>query len=1313
MAVSNKLREAKNKIHDKIKEIRPQAKELAQKGHPEIWKYLEHDYYALVKAIKNGAENIEDLNIDFKSDIVVKIIQELVENESDLHSANLQTENITDRRSPVVKSTTTTVDVEINILNDKSMKKTGFEEKYEISVTENNLAEIFRAGKKDLMAGLDLSVLQKYKEAEFLLFKHNEKAILFKASRLGDTAQIQQMKNQLASGVKELAKLQQKLSVAKREWVKNAHPLFMDACRANTRILFGPKGFNITEGSWQRDNGAPGVYTTSKPVSGSIKITHLPTQLAEEFQSKAKSLSDKWSNYLAVNTEVWKKVAEITGSDNITPQMTIDEAIEKSQNHVNSEYSKAQKHETWSQELKAMEANIEKLRVQKDAVMERILEIDLLLTAFSLPSDLHIYNQNWIERVKKVASERRSMPYLPLYWDEKSLGSVFDWQKAIEDGKPNLFIEAATEEGLEGRMDMLDNFIATMLLAFPVKDVHITILEKSPINSFVNELPEKICQVYDAGTDSEAIRLFTRQLKEMYRAGRDNSSPDCCPREIVVISGFRTKDRVFTDLMDNLSEIIENGKRAGIYFAIVLYKDITEYDWSDSDTNANNFEQHFLPYSTVLTNKKDKYGNPIPDYRLLKRDADIMSEDGKEKAGALGELIHSYLIAQSTVIKSKVYEPVKSGELYASKPIKSLADQTKSDLDQLVIPIAETEDEKPIYLRLDDKTHIFTMILGASGSGKSFMLHNILTNLMLKYDPSAVEVVLMDFKGVEFNYYKDVPHVSTVLVNGADYQMVNEILSSIMREMDDRQKKFEKAGVQNISGYNKFATGHNLAPMKHYVVLVDECQDLFNMPSKGNDVDVVTAIARKGRSFGVHMVLATQTLQGVQIKPEALKQFTDFLFMRSSPDDVIKCGIDNREIQNAVSKMTTGEVIYCHTTDQPVTGYSYNYSGSGEEFRKKTHENLLSKRFSKPNKPQFYFNASQEFTLDDSELNNLSKISKAGLHPVPIAALGKNLSVDGDTVYTRFSSADGANLLILGANEQLQGERVLWNAVISLYETNNKIGAKSRYLILPNIPEFVDPNAVRMHEDRMELLHRLGDKPGVTIVDEEDRYNIIEQVAATVRVRQQLFETDRAAVKKLDDIYLIIPNQQLLSNRMSRRPKGLSPLDDGIVVGTESDVKPIASQPQQSDALGFEGLVMPGAEEEHESAGFMDIDFGSFDSPVSSSVTPAPAAGKPGRDYDEELRYILEYGSVVKVHVLLQTISPDKIFAENTMRAKEMVNSFNDIVILRMLQADSMSLPVDSREVEKLNGDVKSLRALVYNSERGVRTVIPFTIPII
>ena len=72
---SDALKDAKNKIHDKVKEIRPKAKELAQQGHPEIWKNLEHDYYAIVKAIKGGAENIEDLDIEFRSDIVVNILQ--------------------------------------------------------------------------------------------------------------------------------------------------------------------------------------------------------------------------------------------------------------------------------------------------------------------------------------------------------------------------------------------------------------------------------------------------------------------------------------------------------------------------------------------------------------------------------------------------------------------------------------------------------------------------------------------------------------------------------------------------------------------------------------------------------------------------------------------------------------------------------------------------------------------------------------------------------------------------------------------------------------------------------------------------------------------------------------------------------------------------------------------------------------------------------------------------------------------------------------------------------------------------------------
>lgn len=103
---------------------------------------------------------------------------------------------------------------------------------------------------------------------------------------------------------------------------------------------------------------------------------------------------------------------------------------------------------------------------------------------------------------------------------------------------------------------------------------------------------------------------------------------------------------------------------------------------------------------------------------------------------------------------------------------------------------------------------------------------------------------------------------------------------------------------------------------------------------------------------------------------------------------------------------------------------------------------------------------------------------------------------------------------------------------------------------------------------------------------------------------------------------------------------------------------------------------MPGSEPETSSGpDFMGIDFGSFDSPAAAPSAPALSPGKPGRDYDEELKYALEYGPVVGVHILLQSSGPDKIYAEDAMRQKEMTMLFNDIIFLKMLQAEGMSIP--------------------------------------
>lgn len=1183
--------------------------------------------------------------------------------------------------------------------------------KYEANVTEKNVCSIITEG-KSLDGDIDLSAVSSLDTQEEKLKSLKEKNV--KSSKLGSLNEIEAQIEKFKSGLKKLEGPKSELEQSKKAWEEKAVELFGKAVLANVRILLGKNEYSLSVGTGDTPE-QPGLYATPSSVERKSDLDGLPEEIAQDIKSRTDEILPLWQKYLEANNKLWQVMSEISGKKKFGKQIQVSQVLEDTRNTLEKNRAIAAEYEEYQTKLNSLESEVAKLRKLSDQVIASLSEIDPMLTAYTLPEGVKKYDGSWLEMVKKSAESRKTMPYLPLFWQGRQFGSVFNWQQAIKDGKPNLFIEAATDEGSEGRIDMLDTFMATILLAFPVKQVHFTVLENRTINPFVKNLPEKVCKIYDAMTDREAIGMFVKQLKDQFSASRNNRVDDCCPKEIVVIAGFDRGDRVFTDLMGQLKEIVENGRRAGIYFAIVLSNDFTEYDWKEKD--ANDFEKFFIPYSTILTTKKDKEGNPIPDYNLLNREATVETEDGVRN-GTLADLIVGYLTRAVSTIPNKVYDLIETGEMYKSKPVVALDNQPKKDAGSIVVPIAQTEEGELLNMRFDDESYISCFILGRSGMGKSFTLHTILTNMMLKYDPKTVEVILMDFKpgGVEMNYYKDVPHVSSLLVNGADKQVAGEILLSIMREMERRGEVFQKYDVSSIGRYNTYAAKNGLEQMKHIVMLVDECQDLFKVENPNSDTNIVTDIARKGRSYGIHMVLATQTLQKTDIPSDALAQFSDFLFMGCKEEDVVKCEINGREVQKRVGELVKGEVIYCHRAAAPVHGYVFNYYGKKGEYRDATRDNLQSKRFSKPSKKQFYFNASQVYNVDKAETDALLSAAKSGLNPTPMTLLGKNLSVKCDTSYTRMSRIDGANLLVLGANNLLQAERVLWNAAVSLYDCNKALDKQARFYLVPNIPEDVESGAREAHQARMDMLRRFIDRPGVTMIDDTERLQIIERVAATVRLRQQLAESDRSAVNALDEIFLVIANQDRCSRLMSKKPRGLASLDDNLATTSHADAPKTETKAQaetaSSDSLGFEGLVMPGSEPETSSGpDFMGIDFGSFDSPAAAPSAPALSPGKPGRDYDEELKYALEYGPVVGVHILLQSSGPDKIYAEDAMRQKEMTMLFNDIIFLKMLQAEGMSIPVDDREVKNLSADPGSLRAIVYNGDRGMRTIVPFDFP--
>ena len=139
---------------------------------------------------------------------------------------------------------------------------------------------------------------------------------------------------------------------------------------------------------------------------------------------------------------------------------------------------------------------------------------------------------------------------------------------------------------------------------------------------------------------------------------------------------------------------------------------------------------------------------------------------------------------------------------------------------------------------------------------------------MLKYSPEDLQFYLLDFKlgGVEFNRYKKSKHVKALLVDNSDLQITLEILRDIDKQMRVRGKKIQAAGVGNIEEFNKKAKENNEMRMPQILFVADECHVMFN-PTVGNNhklfqemSEIIVRIAKEGRSQGVHLIFATQTL---------------------------------------------------------------------------------------------------------------------------------------------------------------------------------------------------------------------------------------------------------------------------------------------------------------------------------------------------------------------------------------------------------------------------------------------------------------------
>lgn len=309
------------------------------------------------------------------------------------------------------------------------------------------------------------------------------------------------------------------------------------------------------------------------------------------------------------------------------------------------------------------------------------------------------------------------------------------------------------------------------------------------------------------------------------------------PYQFVVIANFPTH---FNDrAADTLLGIAQNGPQAGVYILLTVDLDKKQphnFDWNQ----LHNF-------STVMqAQSQDEFSWSDPEFASAPIVPDRMPDP---------RLTQTILQVAGQAAEQQGNAGLEFNAIVAPQPWWHSSTQ-----DFIAAPLGYNDkgDKHEFRIGLDLEAVHHALVGGQTGSGKTNMLHVLITNLALKYSPQELELYLVDFKeGVEFQDYArfNLPHARAVAIE-TEREFGVSILHRLEREMEQRGKLFSAAGVQNLKGYR----AQTSKPLPRVLLIMDEYQALFKEDDRlAQEAGMVLEdLVKRGRSFGIHILLSTQ-----------------------------------------------------------------------------------------------------------------------------------------------------------------------------------------------------------------------------------------------------------------------------------------------------------------------------------------------------------------------------------------------------------------------------------------------------------------------
>ena len=163
------------------------------------------------------------------------------------------------------------------------------------------------------------------------------------------------------------------------------------------------------------------------------------------------------------------------------------------------------------------------------------------------------------------------------------------------------------------------------------------------------------------------------------------------------------------------------------------------------------------------------------------------------------------------------------------------------------------------------------LIAGSMGTGKSTLCHTMIISLLLKKLPEDLKLVLVDLKGLEFNYYNridkhylaKIPDIEEAVLT--DEQKVVRTFNAIVIELEKRIGLLKEAGCRNVIEYNEKHKARQLKPteghcyLPYMVVVIDDYSLLVNPTGKEACLSLLRFL-EAGKAVGIHTIIGTSRL---------------------------------------------------------------------------------------------------------------------------------------------------------------------------------------------------------------------------------------------------------------------------------------------------------------------------------------------------------------------------------------------------------------------------------------------------------------------